>query len=93
MLATVLVLVAAVLHAIWNTLIKFSGERLLVIACMDTVALVVVAVGVTAAWFMQSSSEQPVSSPELALQQPADMPLGRPASSEGAAPAVEFATA
>ena len=43
MLATVLVLVAAVLHAIWNTLIKFSGERLLVIACMDTVALVVVA--------------------------------------------------
>ena len=30
------------LHAIWNTLIKFSGERLLVIACMDTVALVVV---------------------------------------------------
>ncbi|MBP3363695.1 MAG: EamA family transporter, partial [Pseudomonas sp.] len=34
MLATVLVLVAAVLHAIWNTLIKFSGERLLVIACM-----------------------------------------------------------
>ncbi len=57
------------------------------------VALVVVAVGVTAAWFMQSSSEQPVSSPELALQQPADMPLGRPASSEGAAPAVEFAGA
>ena len=33
MLATALVLVAAVLHAIWNTLIKFSGERLLVIAC------------------------------------------------------------
>ena len=44
MLATALVLVAAVLHAIWNTLIKFSGERLLVIACMDTVALLVVAV-------------------------------------------------
>ena len=47
MLATVLVLVAAVLHAIWNTLIKFSGERLLVIACMDTVALVVVAAAVS----------------------------------------------
>ena len=43
MLATALVLVAAVLHAVWNTLIKFSGERLLVIACMDTVALLVVA--------------------------------------------------
>jgi drug/metabolite transporter (DMT)-like permease len=38
-LATVLVLVAALLHAAWNTLIKFSGERLLVVACMDTVAL------------------------------------------------------
>jgi hypothetical protein len=34
------VLVAALLHATWNTLIKFSGERLLVIASMDTVALV-----------------------------------------------------
>lgn len=34
-----LVLVAALLHATWNTLIKFSGERLLVIASMDTVAL------------------------------------------------------
>ena len=47
MVATVLVLVAALLHATWNTLIKFSGERLLVIACMDTVALlfVVPAVG------------------------------------------------
>ena len=47
MVATALVLVAALLHATWNTLIKFSGERLLVIACMDSVALlfVVVAVG------------------------------------------------
>lgn len=47
MVATALVLVAALLHATWNTLIKFSGERLLVIACMDTVALlfVVFAVG------------------------------------------------
>lgn len=47
MVATALVLVAALLHATWNTLIKFSGERLLVIACMDTVALlfVVLAVG------------------------------------------------
>jgi len=46
-IATALVLVAALLHATWNTLIKFSGERLLVIACMDSVALlfVVVAVG------------------------------------------------
>ena len=42
MLATALVLVAALLHAIWNTLIKFSGERLLVVACMDSVALVFV---------------------------------------------------
>ncbi|AIR88373.1 EamA family transporter [Pseudomonas cremoricolorata] len=40
MLATSLVLVAAFLHATWNTLIKFSGERWLVIACMDTVGLV-----------------------------------------------------
>ena len=40
MLATSLVLVAALLHATWNTLIKFSGERLLVIASMDVVALV-----------------------------------------------------
>ncbi|MHC2146035.1 EamA family transporter [Pseudomonas sp. 210_17 TE3656] len=39
MLATSLVLVAALLHATWNTLIKFSGERLLVIASMDAVAL------------------------------------------------------
>lgn len=39
MLATALVLVAALLHAAWNTLIKFSGERLLVVACMDSVAL------------------------------------------------------
>ena len=47
MIATALVLVAALLHATWNTLIKFSGERLLVIACMDSVALlfVVFAVG------------------------------------------------
>ncbi|AZE75415.1 Integral membrane protein [Pseudomonas synxantha] len=50
MVATALVLVAALLHATWNTLIKFSGERLLVIACMDSVALlfVVVAVGFVA---------------------------------------------
>ena len=40
MLATALVLIAALLHATWNTLIKFSGERLLVIASMDGVALV-----------------------------------------------------
>ncbi|WP_260957529.1 EamA family transporter [Pseudomonas citri] len=39
MLATTLVLIAALLHAAWNTLIKFSGERLLVVACMDSVAL------------------------------------------------------
>ena len=47
MVATALVLVAALLHATWNTLIKFSGERLLVIACMDSVALLfaVLAVG------------------------------------------------
>ncbi len=44
MLATSLVLVAALLHAAWNTLIKFSGERLLVVACMDTVALLFVAI-------------------------------------------------
>lgn len=31
MVATALVLVAALLHATWNTLIKFSGERLLLI--------------------------------------------------------------
>ena len=43
MLPTVLVLVAALLHAAWNTLIKFSAERLLVVACMDTVALLFVA--------------------------------------------------
>nr|WP_218176168.1 EamA family transporter [Pseudomonas gingeri] len=41
-MATALVLVAAVLHAAWNTLIKFSGERLLVVACMDSVALLFV---------------------------------------------------
>lgn len=40
MLATSLVLIAALLHATWNTLIKFSAERLLVIASMDAVALV-----------------------------------------------------
>ncbi|RAU46173.1 MULTISPECIES: DMT family transporter [unclassified Pseudomonas] len=40
MLATTLVLIAAVLHATWNTLIKFSAERLLVIASMDIVAFV-----------------------------------------------------
>jgi drug/metabolite transporter (DMT)-like permease len=34
------VLVAALLHATWNTLVKFSGERLLMIASMDSVALV-----------------------------------------------------
>nr|WP_290447792.1 DMT family transporter [Pseudomonas sp. 21LCFQ02] len=38
-MATALVLVAAVLHAVWNTLVKFSAERLLVIASMDGVAL------------------------------------------------------
>jgi len=50
LLATVLVLIAALLHATWNTLIKFSGERLLVIACMDSVALlfVLLAVGFVA---------------------------------------------
>ena len=42
MLATSLVRIAALLHATWNTLIKFSGERLLVIASMDTVALALV---------------------------------------------------
>jgi drug/metabolite transporter (DMT)-like permease len=49
-LATMLVLIAAVLHATWNTLIKFSGERLLVIASMDIVAfiLAVAAVGFVA---------------------------------------------
>lgn len=46
MIATALVLVAALLHATWNTLIKFSGERLLVIACMDTVALLFVLLAV-----------------------------------------------
>lgn len=47
MLATTLVLIAALLHATWNTLIKFSGERLLVIASMDVVAflLAVLAIG------------------------------------------------
>lgn len=55
------------------------------------VALVVVALGVTAAWFMQSNSEQPASSPEVALQQPAAIPADSSAPSEGAAPAVEFA--
>ncbi|NWD25165.1 EamA family transporter [Pseudomonas yamanorum] len=46
MIAAALVLVAALLHATWNTLIKFSGERLLVIACMDTVALLFVLLAV-----------------------------------------------
>ena len=46
MIATALVLVAALLHATWNTLIKFSGERLLVIACMDSVALLFVLLAV-----------------------------------------------
>jgi drug/metabolite transporter (DMT)-like permease len=46
LLATALVLVAALLHATWNTLIKFSGERLLVIACMDSVALLFVLLAV-----------------------------------------------
>nr|WP_154742272.1 EamA family transporter [Pseudomonas karstica] len=41
-----MVLVAALLHATWNTLIKFSGERLLVIACMDSVALLFVLLAV-----------------------------------------------
>jgi drug/metabolite transporter (DMT)-like permease len=41
-----LVLIAALLHATWNTLIKFSGERLLVIACMDSVALLFVLLAV-----------------------------------------------
>jgi drug/metabolite transporter (DMT)-like permease len=45
-IATALVLVAALLHATWNTLIKFSGERLLVIACMDSVALLFVLLAV-----------------------------------------------
>lgn len=40
MVATTLVLVAALLHATWNTLVKFSGERVLVVASMDTVALI-----------------------------------------------------
>ena len=34
MLATSLVLCAAVLHATWNTLVKFSSDRLLVVACV-----------------------------------------------------------
>ena len=46
MVATALVLVAALLHATWNTLIKFSGERLLLIACMDSVALLFVLLAV-----------------------------------------------
>ncbi len=44
MLATALVLLAALLHAAWNTMVKFSSERLLVISAMDTVALLFVAV-------------------------------------------------
>ncbi|WP_416427305.1 EamA family transporter [Pseudomonas sp. App30] len=44
MLATGLVLFAALLHAAWNTLVKFSSERLLVVAAMDSVALLLVAV-------------------------------------------------
>ncbi|KAF1053530.1 MAG: hypothetical protein GAK43_01367 [Stenotrophomonas maltophilia] len=39
MFATALVLFAAVLHAAWNTLVKFSADRLLVIACMDLVGV------------------------------------------------------
>ena len=39
MLATSLVLCAAVLHATWNTLVKFSSDRLLVVACMDVVGV------------------------------------------------------
>lgn len=39
MLATTLVLLAALLHATWNTLVKFSNDRLLVVACMDMVGL------------------------------------------------------
>jgi drug/metabolite transporter (DMT)-like permease len=46
LLATGLVLIAALLHATWNTLIKFSGERLLVIASMDLVALLFAIVAV-----------------------------------------------
>lgn len=38
MFATTLVLLAAVLHAAWNTLVKFSAERLLVVASMDAIA-------------------------------------------------------
>ena len=41
MFATALVLLAAVLHAAWNTLVKFSADRLLVVACMDLVGLLV----------------------------------------------------
>jgi drug/metabolite transporter (DMT)-like permease len=41
-----LVLIAAVLHATWNTLVKFSGERLLVIASMDIVAFLLAVVAV-----------------------------------------------
>ncbi|WP_263261331.1 EamA family transporter [Pseudomonas sp. RIT-PI-S] len=41
MFATTLVLLAAVLHAAWNTLVKFSAERLLVVASMDAIAFVV----------------------------------------------------
>lgn len=37
--ATALVLLAALLHATWNTLVKFSSDRLLVVACMDLVGL------------------------------------------------------
>lgn len=39
MLATTLVLLAALLHATWNTLVKFGNDRLLVVACMDMVGL------------------------------------------------------
>ncbi|MNM80741.1 EamA-like transporter family protein [compost metagenome] len=41
MFATSLVLLAAVLHAAWNTLVKFSSDRLLVVACMDVVGVLV----------------------------------------------------
>lgn len=42
MFATTLVLLAAVLHAAWNTLVKFSAERWLVVASMDAIAFLAV---------------------------------------------------
>jgi RsiW-degrading membrane proteinase PrsW (M82 family) len=50
------VLVAALLHATWNTLIKFSGERLLVIASMDLVALVFAVLAVAFVDFRRARS-------------------------------------